>query len=187
MYDCNTGPCCDACAAVWPAACSDCPACTPDGKNCKQQTTCPAAVPFVDMNSTCPGNTNSLICPKMQMYDVGMTGMAASEAQALVALAGIVGRLEAASMLRARVKKLRTAGQALWDPSNNGGIFTNKLAGKLHGTCPPHLLPCKDGFYQRISPTSFYAMLGGKKTCPFGVFFKILKRINLPRKARDKH
>ena len=130
------------------------------------------------MNSTCPGNTNSLICPKMQMYDVGMTGMAASEAQALVSLAGIVGRLEAVSMLQARVKKLRTAGQALWDPSNNGGIFTNKLAGKLHGTCPPHLLPCKDGFYQRISPTSFYAMLGGQKIRLFCVILYYKKRIN---------
>eukprot|EP01050_Picozoa_sp_SAG11_P018351 SAG11_NODE_2758_length_3005_cov_1.315554_3_plen_109_part_00 len=107
----------------------------------------------------------------MQLYDVGMTGMVASEAQALVKLAGIVGRAEAASMLQARVRTLRTAGQALWDPSNNGGVFTNKLAGKLHGTCPPKLLPCRDGFYQRISPTSFYvrSQLRGLR-----VFFRLI-------------
>lgn len=79
-------------------------------------------------------------------------------------LAGILNRSKDVTMLTARVAKLRIAAQALWDPSNNGGIFTNKFAGQLHGTCPPNLLPCKDGFYQRISPTSFYAMLGGIAT-----------------------
>ena len=171
MYDCNTGPSCDSCAHVWPKACSDCPPCTngtakggapPPG--CKQQTTCPSAQPFIDMQATCPGNSGGPSCPKMLLYDIGFTGMVTSEAQALLTLAELLNRTSDAAFLKARVAKLRVAAQALWDPSNNGGIFTNKFAGKLHGTCPQSLLPCKDGFYQRISPTSFYAMLGGIAT-----------------------
>ena len=202
MYDCNTGPSCDSCAHVWPKACSDCPPCTNGTVNggapppgCKQQTTCPSATPFIDMSTTCPGNSGGPSCPKMMLYDIGFTGMVTSEAQALVTLAGILNRSTDAAMLTARVAKLRVAAQALWDPSNNGGIFTNKFAGKLHGTCPPNLVPCtysvqvmchsdsaifprdsgsmydillyevgKEGFYQRVSPTSFYAMLGGIAT-----------------------
>jgi hypothetical protein len=100
----------------------------------------------------------------MSLYDIGFTGMVTSEAQALLTLAEILNRTSDATFLKARVAKLRVAAQALWDPSNNGGIFTNRFAGKLHGTCPENLVPCKDGFYQRISPTSFYAMLGGIAT-----------------------
>ena len=164
MYDCNTGPGCNSCADMWPKPCSDCPPCKADGSGCKQQTTCPIANPFVDLNTTCPGNTNGPSCPKMMMYDVGFTGMVTSEAQALITLAGIVGRPAAATMLATRVQRLRSSAQALWDPSNNGGVFTNKFAGHMYGTCPPALVPCKDGFYQRISPTSFYPMLGGIAT-----------------------
>ena len=164
MYDCNTGPACNSCADVWPRTCSDCPPCKSDGSGCKSQTTCPTAQPFVDLNTTCPGNTNGPSCPKMMLYDIGFTGMVASEAQALITLARIIGRTDAPTMLTARVAKLRSAAQALWDPSHNGGIFTNRFAGRLHSSCPPALVPCRDGFYQRISPTSFYSMLGGIAT-----------------------
>ena len=91
-YDCNTGPGCDSCANVWPEPCTDCPACKPDGTDCKQQTTCAAARPFIDMNSSCPGNAGGPACPKMLLYDIGFTGMVTSEAQALVTLAGVLGK-----------------------------------------------------------------------------------------------
>ena len=86
MYDANTGPGCDSCAHVWPKPCTDCPPCLQNGNGCKQQTTCPSAVPFINMSCSCPGNSNSLNCPKMMLYDIGFTGMVTSEAQALVSL-----------------------------------------------------------------------------------------------------
>ena len=84
----------------------------------------------------------------MQLYDVGMSSMVTQEAFALAELASAIGRPEAAA-LRARGEHFRELIRTqLWDERQ--GIFANRFA---NGT-----------FSDRISPTSFYALLAGAAT-----------------------
>ena len=81
---------------------------------------------------------------RMQLYDTGMASMVVMDTDALAALAAVIGRPEQA-MLQARADEMRALIEAnLWD--EDGGIYTNLLA--------------NGSFYRRISPTSFYPMIG---------------------------
>jgi len=87
---------------------------------------------------------------KMPLYDVGMTGLLVSEAQALAELADVLGRSETAAMLRARCAAMRQLTQQhLWHEQL--GIFSNKFAGNA-------------SFYPRISPTSFFPLFARAAT-----------------------
>lgn len=79
----------------------------------------------------------------MELYDVGMSAMFVQEASALATLADVIGRPEG-DMLRMRAKRMRELIRAhLWDQQQ--GIYANRFP---NGT-----------FSDRITPTSFYAML----------------------------
>jgi len=81
---------------------------------------------------------------EMQLYDIGMTGLVIYETENLAKLAQIIGRPEQ-TLLVSRAKALRQlTADNLWDAKNN--IFSNKYS--------------NDTFYSRISPTSFYSLLG---------------------------
>jgi hypothetical protein len=81
---------------------------------------------------------------QMPLYDVGMTSLLVSEAEALVELAVILGRNETATMLRKRCADMRVLVQAhLWNEQL--GIYANKFSGN-------------SSFYPRISPTSFWPL-----------------------------
>eukprot|EP00047_Mylnosiga_fluctuans_P010910 m.18530 g.18530 ORF g.18530 m.18530 type:complete len:888 (+) comp3351_c0_seq1:1594-4257(+) len=85
----------------------------------------------------------------MALWDVGMSAMVAGEARALAQMAVILARPEQA-MLAARADAIRDAIAAnLWD--SNLGIFVNKFTHNMT-------------FYERISPTSFYALMAGAAT-----------------------
>ena len=87
---------------------------------------------------------NDFVDGKMQLYDTGMASMVVMDTDALAALAAVIGRPEQA-MLQARADEMRALIEAhLWDA--DGGIYTNLLA--------------NGSFYRRISPTSFYPMIG---------------------------
>jgi hypothetical protein len=82
---------------------------------------------------------------QMLIYDVGFNSMFVMEAEALAELADYIGRPEA-EMLRTRGDKMRQKlVEELWDEAS--GIFVNKFR--------------YDGFYRRITPTSFYPLLTG--------------------------
>ena len=81
----------------------------------------------------------------MQLADVGMNGMAIQECDSLVELAKIVNReADVGDRMLERANDLREKMKVLWDDEE--GIFVNRFA---NGT-----------FYRRMSPTSFYAMMG---------------------------
>jgi putative isomerase len=87
---------------------------------------------------------------QMELYDVGFASMFVSEAEALANLSVAIGRpANVTSMLKARAAKQRALiTKHLWD--EQGGIYTN--------------LRWNNSFYRRISPTSFYSMMGGAAT-----------------------
>lgn len=86
----------------------------------------------------------------LQMWDVGLTSLYASECDALADIARELGKGGDEAMLRARGDAVRESlRRNLWDES--AGIFCNKRA--------------DDGeFSHRFSPTNFYPMLAGAAT-----------------------
>lgn len=85
----------------------------------------------------------------MSLFDVGMSSMAVSDADAVVDLAAAAGRADVAKRVKADADAMRALITAhLWD--DQGGTYTNRFP---NGT-----------FYRRISPTSFYSMLAGAAT-----------------------
>eukprot|EP01052_Picozoa_sp_SAG31_P000967 SAG31_NODE_30_length_32545_cov_9.378999_30_plen_802_part_00 len=113
-----------------------------------------------DNASHCKGGT-SLLDPhvrdglvgdymQMELYDVGMSSLVASEAASLAVLASVIGRDQEAMMLNRRAGHLRSLiGQHLWDEEL--GIYANKFS--RNGS-----------FYRRISPTSFFPLLANAAT-----------------------
>lgn len=86
---------------------------------------------------------------QMPLYDVGMTSLLVSEAEALAELAEVLGRAETAAMLRARCLDMRARIQAhLW--SEALGMYSNAWP---NGT-----------FYPRIGPTSFFLLFARAPT-----------------------
>ncbi|MGI6496929.1 MAG: MGH1-like glycoside hydrolase domain-containing protein [Kiritimatiellia bacterium] len=86
----------------------------------------------------------------LQMWDVGLTSLYASECDALADIARELGRSGDETMLRARGDRVRDAlRKNLWDES--AGIFCNRRADT-------------GAFSHRLSPTNFYAMLAGAAT-----------------------
>ena len=98
-----------------------------------------------DLNA--PGTfQDGLVGPFIQMplYDVGMTSLLVSEAEALIELAVVLGRTETAAMLRARCDSMRALMQQnLWNEEL--GVYSNKFS-------------INNSFYPRISPTSFWPL-----------------------------
>jgi hypothetical protein len=83
---------------------------------------------------------------RMELYDVGMTGLLLGELRALVALAEMAGRPELVPTLTARADRVAAALNAhLLDPSTQ--LYTNAL---YNGS-----------FYARMAPTSLFPLLGG--------------------------
>eukprot|EP00980_Cylindrotheca_fusiformis_P027141 scaffold19016_cov147-Cylindrotheca_fusiformis.AAC.5 len=78
----------------------------------------------------------------MQLYDVGMTSLVLQECLSLVNLSKVIGRN--ASELEYRSEVLRESLEKLWDADD--GVFSNQFP---NGT-----------YSKRISPTSFYPLLG---------------------------
>jgi len=94
-----------------------------------------------------------LVGPYIQMplYDVGMTALAVSEAEALIELAPVINRTEVIPMLRARCATIRAALNAhAW--SEQLGIYSNKFT----NCSAADTSGCV--FYPRISPTSFFPL-----------------------------
>lgn len=98
-----------------------------------------------DLNA--PGTImNGLVGPFLQMplYDVGMTSLMVSEAESLIELAVVLGRIDTATMLRKRCDNIRALMQThLWNEAL--GIYSNKFSNN-------------GSFYPRISPTSFWPL-----------------------------
>jgi hypothetical protein len=83
----------------------------------------------------------------MQVVDVGMSSMAASEAYSLAELADAIGRSTDAADLRARADRYAAAIRSrLWDEGK--GVYAN-------------LVMSNNSLSERISPTSFYPLLLG--------------------------
>ena len=105
-----------------------------------------------DLNA--PGSIEQgLVGPfvKMPLYDVGMSALLVSEAQALAELAVLLGRNDTAAMLAKRCVDMRALMQAhLWN--DQLGIYSNKFSGN-------------NSFYPRISPTSFFPVFARSPSC----------------------
>jgi hypothetical protein len=87
-------------------------------------------------------------CGMMELYDVGMSSLVVQEALALATLAPLIGRPEqVVSVLAARAKAMSLKIAAhLWD--GQLGIFVNRFSAEHEN----------GRFYERVSPTSFYAL-----------------------------
>ncbi len=86
---------------------------------------------------------------QMLVADVGLMGMYVADCEALATMAGVLGKPAEASELKARAEGYRAKLGGLWDEKR--GIFLNKdLRTGASGT--------------RLSPTNFYALLGGAAT-----------------------
>ena len=87
---------------------------------------------------------------QMPLYDIGMTALLVSEAEALALLADVLERHDTATMLRERCENMRALmRQHLWH--DGLGIYSNKFSGN-------------DSFYPRISPTSFFPLFARAPT-----------------------
>ena len=111
----------------------------------------------------------------MHLYDVGMASMLAMELQALANLS-LTAFNPPRTQQHASIMKQLTALQALiskhlWNEEI--GIFSNKFSAEYTGKCNASGIVtgncsgvecCKNGWYNRISPTSFYPMQTGIAT-----------------------
>lgn len=111
----------------------------------------------------------------MHLYDVGMASMLAMELQALADLAATAftpPRTEQHAAITAQLTALQgLIQQHLWNEEL--GIYVNKFSAEYTGRCNASGIVngtncsgfacCKDGFYNRISPTSFYPMQAGPR------------------------
>jgi len=85
----------------------------------------------------------------MQMWDVGASSAFVQEAEALAALAAVLGRSDDSQTMSKSASAMRSRIAAwLWDESQ--GVFVNRFR---NGT-----------FSRRVSPTSFYALMAGAAT-----------------------
>ncbi|MCR5250064.1 MAG: hypothetical protein K6E50_05605 [Lachnospiraceae bacterium] len=83
-------------------------------------------------------NTN-----RLELEDVGLTGLYIMDCRSLIELAGIIGRDDAAEELKERLAKACAGLDGLWDEEN--GFYYNRRTDTGE-------------FSQRISPTNFYAL-----------------------------
>src|SRR5260221_12098316 len=81
---------------------------------------------------------------RLEMADVGLTALYVADCNALVQIAGILGREADARELRARAQKYATALRGLWDEKT--GIYLNRRTDT--GVSSP-----------KLSPTNFYPLL----------------------------
>lgn len=94
------------------------------------------------------GNFFNTTSHRMQLWDVGMSAMLINEADALAAIAAILGRADDVHKYQQRAAALRQQLGAFWDEQT--GMYVNRFTNQ--------------SFYRRISPTSFYAMLATAAT-----------------------
>lgn len=85
---------------------------------------------------------------RMQLADVGLTGLYIMDCRALEDLALLVGEREKANILRQRREQCEAGIQQLWDEED--GFFYNRLT--------------DSSWSKRISPTNFYALFSGSVT-----------------------
>jgi hypothetical protein len=91
----------------------------------------------------------SLQIGQMRLYDVGFASMFVQEAEALAMLAPLAGRSSEVKRLKARAAAQRELiREHLWDET--AGLFVNRW--------------WNGSFYQRVTPTSFYALMAGAAT-----------------------
>ena len=85
----------------------------------------------------------------LQIADVGLMGMYIGDCEALADMASILGRMDEVKELKERAEKYRASLKTLWD--DEFGLFLNKRldTGEMS---------------RRISPTNFYALIGGAAT-----------------------
>lgn len=111
----------------------------------------------------------------MHLYYVGMASMLAMELKALANLSLVAfdpPRTERHAMITKQLTELQALiQQHHWN--DELGIFANKFSAELTGKCNASGIVsgncsgfacCKDGWYNRISPTSFYPMQSGIAT-----------------------
>jgi putative isomerase len=85
----------------------------------------------------------------MKLHDVGLNGLYIMDCRALADLAGILGRSSENEKLMRRADLIAERMQLLWDEES--GIFLNRRTDNGE-------------FSRRLSPTNFYALLGGAAT-----------------------
>ncbi len=83
------------------------------------------------------------------LQDVGLNALYVRDCEALAEIAEILGQTAAASEIRGRCEKFRTAMQRLWDEKT--GLFLNRRTDTGE-------------FSHRLSPTHFYPLLAGVAT-----------------------
>ena len=87
---------------------------------------------------------------QMQLYELSQSSFYVAEAEHLVKLAAIVNRSDETAHLVERATTMRgLIADNLWDAENS--VFTNKKPGP-------------EGFYRKISPTSFYPLMANAST-----------------------
>ncbi len=80
---------------------------------------------------------------RLELEDVGLTGLYILDCQSLMALAHLIGREEDVSLLHQRMEKAQKGLETLWDEEN--GFYYNRRTDT-------------GAFSRRISPTNFYAL-----------------------------
>ncbi|MBN1934074.1 MAG: hypothetical protein JW934_05395 [Anaerolineae bacterium] len=85
----------------------------------------------------------------IELADVGLTGMYIADCEALAEIAGVLGRNVEQLELQRRAEIFRRNMQSLWDEET--GLFLNRRTDT-------------GAFEHRLSPTHFYALLGGAAT-----------------------
>lgn len=80
---------------------------------------------------------------RLELEDVGLTGLYILDCRSLIELAGIIGRQDAAAELQARMDAARRGLETLWDEEN--GFYYNRRTDTGE-------------FSRRISPANFYAL-----------------------------
>jgi hypothetical protein len=104
-------------------------------------------------------------------YDAGYTGMFLMDCRAQIALAGMLGRTDAAAVLQSRFDTVNDAmKRLLWNET--AGYFQNKLSDAA-------LTPV-----ERMAPTHFYPMLAGPKAGPTEQQVKVTVEKHLTNPAR---
>lgn len=83
---------------------------------------------------------------RMELADVGLTGLYIMDCECLAELAGCIGRPEAPE-LRGRAERSKAGLEELWDEES--GCYVNRRTDTGE-------------FYRRLSPTNFYALLSDK-------------------------
>jgi neutral trehalase len=98
----------------------------------------------------------------MQLADVGLNSLYILDCESMAAIAEILDRADEAEEFAARAGEFRRRAAELWDDER--GIFANRFTASAESGVAASASPASGNFSPRISPTSFYALLGGLAT-----------------------